>query len=472
MVYEEGRPDNRKAPPLRFHAQGHFAAEGEGCGLPRSGAHGLTEGVREALDAAGCLSGKRVLDLGCGRGELACEAASRGAYVVGVDGTDAALELSRERISALDQETRERIELVKAESKEIPYPDYYFDLAFLVHAYGQLHPQEITATLEEIKRVLRPDGRLIIYTGPNLWLPKFGYPLVRELRRFHFKHKPPPSPHGDRRHLTHIDGQSPLSLKRDLKKGGFKARILPCASFSEINSFLRKGPAAKLLCARPAGYFFCHSLLAVAEPREGGSEAQLRVGRVLRMINPREGEKVLLIGEAEGMLAAKLAKIPEVEVTWLEPGHADGGETPAASLPANGYARLLGDPWRLPFGDSEFDAVASQFMLEQAGEPPLALREWSRVLKNGGSLTLVASNRNYRGLEPRPKPRAPHAFYPTQLRRLAEGAGLRVVGTTTLIPDLKIPALYRGDYSFSLPFEKIPYFKNRGKLLLLQAIKE
>ncbi len=181
---------------------------------------------------------------------------------------------------------------------------------------------------------------------------------------------------------------------------------------------------------------------------ELGREPWLRTGILLELLDPAPGSAVLLAGEREGVLAARLAAERAANATWLtDPGSV------------------------VPFDDGEFDAVASQFALEHLDDPGATLREWARVLKDGGALALVTRNALFRGPELRPGARALRTYAPSQLRELVSGAGLRVRVVRTLIPDLKLPRLYRGDLSFCTRLEKLPYFRERGMLLFLGAVK-
>lgn len=201
----------------------------------------------------------------------------------------------------------------------------------------------------------------------------------------------------------------------------------------------------------------------------GRSEARLRVERMQRMLGRRPG-RVLLVGEAEGMLARRLAAAGW-EVAWMEPGD---GLNPDAAGPAGGSGvprRLSGDPLRLPFPDASFDAVASQFALDHLEDPAAALAEWSRALEEGGTLALAARNGLFRGPEQRPRPRPARVFTPEGLRALAEVAGFEVTEVSSLVPDLKLAALYRGDLSFCLKLEKVPMLRLRGRTLFLRAAK-
>jgi len=203
-----------------------------------------------------------------------------------------------------------------------------------------------------------------------------------------------------------------------------------------------------------------------------GREPWLRAGVLAGMLAGAPGRKILLVGEREGILAARLASEPGSEVTWLDPwGGQAQGVTAGGPGVLPGVARVDGGLLDAPFADAEFDAVASQFTIEFAPDPPGAIGEWARVLRPGGILALVTMNALFRGSELRPRARPLHEFAPAALEALATGAGLEVRGIRTLIPDLRLPRFYRGEMSYSFRFEGLPYFANRGMLLFLQAVK-
>jgi ubiquinone/menaquinone biosynthesis C-methylase UbiE len=54
----------------------------------------------------------------------------------------------------------ENIEPVRADARELPYPDAGFDGAYLVTVLGEIPNQD--AALRELRRVLKPEGRLVV----------------------------------------------------------------------------------------------------------------------------------------------------------------------------------------------------------------------------------------------------------------------------------------------------------------------
>jgi SAM-dependent methyltransferase len=105
------------------------------------------------LDLAGDVSDRRILDAGCGSGPLFAALRDRGAVVTGVDASAGMLELARRRLGT-DTDLR-----VADLADPLPFPDGAFDdvVASLVLHYLE----DWGPTLTELRRVLRPDGRLI-----------------------------------------------------------------------------------------------------------------------------------------------------------------------------------------------------------------------------------------------------------------------------------------------------------------------
>ncbi|MFI8949725.1 class I SAM-dependent methyltransferase [Streptomyces sp. NPDC053750] len=105
------------------------------------------------LELAGDVSGRRILDAGCGAGPLSAALRDRGALVTGVDASAGMLALARQRLG--DEVPLHRLDL----GEPLPFADGAFDdvVASLVLHYLE----DWGPTLAEMRRVLRPGGRLI-----------------------------------------------------------------------------------------------------------------------------------------------------------------------------------------------------------------------------------------------------------------------------------------------------------------------
>jgi SAM-dependent methyltransferase len=106
------------------------------------------------LDLAGDVRGHRVLDAGCGSGPLAAALRARGAVVTGFDASPVMVALAEERLGE-DADVR-----VADLAAPLPFADGEFDdvTASLVLHYLR----DWTAPLAELRRVLRPGGRLLL----------------------------------------------------------------------------------------------------------------------------------------------------------------------------------------------------------------------------------------------------------------------------------------------------------------------
>ncbi|TDC60064.1 class I SAM-dependent methyltransferase [Streptomyces hainanensis] len=105
------------------------------------------------LALAGDVAGHRILDAGCGSGPLSAALRDRGAVVTGIDASAGMLALARRRLG--DDAALHVVDL----SAPLPFADGEFDdvVASLVLHYLE----DWGPTLAEMRRVLRPGGRLI-----------------------------------------------------------------------------------------------------------------------------------------------------------------------------------------------------------------------------------------------------------------------------------------------------------------------
>jgi ubiquinone/menaquinone biosynthesis C-methylase UbiE len=106
------------------------------------------------VDLAGDVEGRRVLDAGCGSGPLAAALRAKGAIVTGFDASPAMIELARQRLGE-DADLR-----VADLGQALPFPDGAFDDAVVSLVLHYL--RDWTAPLAELRRVLKPGGRLLL----------------------------------------------------------------------------------------------------------------------------------------------------------------------------------------------------------------------------------------------------------------------------------------------------------------------
>ncbi len=127
------------------------------------GPEGFTEDHAGLL---GDVTGKHVLELGCGAAQCSRWVIDHGGTAVGLDLSLRQLQHSRR----LDGETGTVVPVVCATATEVPCADDSFDIVF--SAFGALQfVADAAAAVAEVRRVLRPGGRFVFsVTHPTRWM--------------------------------------------------------------------------------------------------------------------------------------------------------------------------------------------------------------------------------------------------------------------------------------------------------------
>ena len=115
---------------------------------------------RRAADRAALRPGDSALDVCCGTGDLALELTGRvapGGHVVGCDFSEPMLDLAREKAAERDAGG---VRFEWADALSLPYDDGRFDAVTV--GFGVRNLSDLDAGLGEMRRVLRPGGRLVI----------------------------------------------------------------------------------------------------------------------------------------------------------------------------------------------------------------------------------------------------------------------------------------------------------------------
>ena len=136
------------------------------------------------LDTAGVASGCNVLDVCTGHGVLALAATQRGARVCALDFAEAMVAAAHRNVPTA--------ECRQGDAQDLPYAENTFDA--VVCGYGIIHLPEPDRALVEMRRVLRPGGRVAI----SIWerpSPNNGFGVLMGAIKAHGR-LDVPLPHG------------------------------------------------------------------------------------------------------------------------------------------------------------------------------------------------------------------------------------------------------------------------------------
>lgn len=160
--------------------------------------------------------GEKVLDAGCGTGIYSIELARKGALVTAIDASSEMLERARDKAGKAGVV----IDFIKADILKLPFSDGSFDLA--LSGCMLCFVKEREAALLEMKRVMRPGGRVVIALL-NRWSP---WAFIRRIKGFVKETV-----------YNRVEFISPRGIESSLERTGFKdIRFSTCLFFLPINS--------------------------------------------------------------------------------------------------------------------------------------------------------------------------------------------------------------------------------------------
>jgi 2-polyprenyl-3-methyl-5-hydroxy-6-metoxy-1,4-benzoquinol methylase len=166
--------------------------------------------AREVLRLCGPLDGIRAVDLGCGWGTISFALARSVESVVGVDFAEASVRFCSLRHGS---DWLSNLSFVQADARQTGLKPRVWDLVVAADLVEHLYPADTLDVYRESLRLLRPGGRLVV------WTPSPTHFLER-LRRWGLL-KPDP---------THVDYKTLARTRSELENCGFRvhqARYVP-----------------------------------------------------------------------------------------------------------------------------------------------------------------------------------------------------------------------------------------------------
>ena len=198
----------------------------------------LGKRLKKIFSQAAPKAGMRILDVGCGRGELALNCGLSKAHTWGIDSSEDAIGICIKTRALWKKDypwIEKYVQFIHGDVCSWRFEEKSFDLILLSDIVEHLEPPRLKKMLAGIAPALKTDGKVIIHTSPNkYYIPVTGRLfsfISKGLYLFSDNEKNPVRrlpwdirkilPAGLQKDI-HVNEQSSIGLKRALKNAGFK----------------------------------------------------------------------------------------------------------------------------------------------------------------------------------------------------------------------------------------------------------
>lgn len=184
----------------------------------------LKPALQQAVLAADLKPGQRLLDVGCGRGELVAHLSDKGFDVTGVDYSADAIDMAKKMYP--------KGRFLQMDVGDIDFTKQTFDRVFILGTIEHLTKAEIEKLMSNVKRILSPGGMVIATTCTNklyykVWSYRFRAALASFLRAFKIPVRNPLPPRSSDDQALHINEMAYFDLKSCFSKSPWICEIRP-----------------------------------------------------------------------------------------------------------------------------------------------------------------------------------------------------------------------------------------------------
>lgn len=121
-------------------------------------------------------AGKLVLDVGAGSGKTVAIMSEKAHYAIALDFSPISVRTAKKMIHTSGKE--ENAGVVQSRGEVLPFPDNTFDMVTALDFVEHINNEEYEKLIVEIKRVLKPNGTLCIYTPNKTYFLEYIYKIV------------------------------------------------------------------------------------------------------------------------------------------------------------------------------------------------------------------------------------------------------------------------------------------------------
>lgn len=191
-----------------------------------SGGVHLSKRQKRVFEKINELKPSRVLEIGCGRGELALNLSIRGMEVWAVDSSAEAFEIASDIKNRWEKKNGKiKLNLILSDALNISFPDSFFDCVVMMDFIEHVEYFKSCDILKQSYRFLKNNGRIFIHTSPGKIFKNYGlevYRIAGFFMGYKFKKKLKELLPPDLNPPYHVNEWSSFMFKKVLKECEFK----------------------------------------------------------------------------------------------------------------------------------------------------------------------------------------------------------------------------------------------------------
>ncbi len=205
----------------------------------------------------------RLLEIGCGRGEVCIYHALQGGKSKGVDYSADAIKLAREKATSLNAV----VEFVESSFDGLDEPPETYDRILASEFIEHISAEEGARFFRAAFSMLKPGGKLLVFTMPNTLQRRYGYPVQRMLAALRGQRLPKQQEDTMSEHyrLYHLNEQNYFSLRKLAIQAGFNRIVVGYDGDNNPNQSKSKQMIRNVIKKTPLRHILLGNLYLLAE---------------------------------------------------------------------------------------------------------------------------------------------------------------------------------------------------------------